>query len=315
MPCPHDRQQCIGPHRQSDMPIPPYPTADFIVIQADVAFGGFKTALNRPAGAGHVHCLCQGGGLRGKDDKGRQLRRLTYTTPDQQPAAPRRRHGGGQKQPVPVIPAGAFRTRASTAPRPAIHGQRREHRFDLLLPPAQPARRLARDGQPVGMFILFQPHSQPSVIAIDAVPGHPTGGHPRLEGLLQHAPCQRWLRGKRAFWRNPHQSAARTIIGPLLGEIQGAIEQSLPSSTRLGEKHPDLRVLHPACGATILTRDPRRMAPFVQKPRLVDDHDALGSAQMLHEIPTQIVSHGLRIPYGPPQQMLDPIGPALSTCA
>ena len=42
MPCPHDRQQCIGPHRQSDMPIPPFPRAHFVVIQPDLLFGQFN---------------------------------------------------------------------------------------------------------------------------------------------------------------------------------------------------------------------------------------------------------------------------------
>src|SRR5262245_38923511 len=88
VPGSHDRQQCIRPHRQGDMPIPPRPTADFIVIQADFAFCGFKTALNRPAGARGLRRFRQGGGLGGKDHKGRQVGGRTQTTPDQQPAAP-----------------------------------------------------------------------------------------------------------------------------------------------------------------------------------------------------------------------------------
>src|SRR5262245_32465028 len=95
VPCAQDRQQRVCPHGQSDMAIPAGPTPDLIVIQADFAFGGFKTALNRPARAGHLDGCCQGGGLRGKDDKGRQSRRIAQTAPDQQPAAPRWLHGTG----------------------------------------------------------------------------------------------------------------------------------------------------------------------------------------------------------------------------
>ena len=63
---PQHRQQRIGPHGQGDMPIPPRPTPDLIVIQAHFALGRFKAALNRPPRAGNLHGLCQCRGVRGR---------------------------------------------------------------------------------------------------------------------------------------------------------------------------------------------------------------------------------------------------------
>ena len=204
VPRPHDGQQRIRPHGQGDMPIPPRPTPHLVLIQAHFAFGGFKAALNGPAGAGHLHGFCQSGRLRGKDDKGRQVRRITHTPPHQQPAAPRGLHRRGQRQPAPVIPAGAFGARPGAVPRPALRRQRGQHRFHLALLPAQPDILLARDRQDIGALLGLQPHPQPPIIAIDAVARHPGWrAPPPAKARSSMPPGQLRLRGKR---RGPAES-------------------------------------------------------------------------------------------------------------
>jgi hypothetical protein len=54
---PHDRQKRLRPHGQCHMAIPSRPTADLIMIQPDLAFGGLETFFDRPAHASHAGCL------------------------------------------------------------------------------------------------------------------------------------------------------------------------------------------------------------------------------------------------------------------
>src|SRR5882724_13208830 len=102
------------------MPIPPRPTADFIMIQAHFPLGRFKELCNGPAGPRHPHQLLERGRLGSKDDVSLQLMWGTHTPPDQQPATPVQLQGLGPGQPTPVIPPRTFRAIARTVPRPAV---------------------------------------------------------------------------------------------------------------------------------------------------------------------------------------------------
>src|SRR5690348_18459610 len=58
---PHHGQIGMGEHRQSDMPVPARPTADFVLIQAALALGSFEAFFHRPALSRHHYHLRQGG--------------------------------------------------------------------------------------------------------------------------------------------------------------------------------------------------------------------------------------------------------------
>ena len=204
------------------------------MLSADVALRGFKTALHQPAGAGHVHGLGQCGGLRGKDDQGRQGRGGTHAAPSQPPAAPRRLPRGGQGQPGPVLPPGALGASTRTVPCPAVGGHGRKDRFDVPLLPPQPDIRFPRDGQGIGPFLRLPPPPPPPIIAIDAVARHPGGRYPRLAGLLQPALAQRRRRGQWSLGGNPRPGAGLTIRRPRLGQRAFPVKQGVPSRTSIG---------------------------------------------------------------------------------
>src|SRR6476660_6502767 len=74
------------------------------------------------------------------------------------------------------------------------------------------------------------------------------------------------------------------VVRPRLGEIQFAIQQDVPLSTRVGQKHPNLGILHAPCRPAILPGDPSRMLAFLEKPRLIKHEHGLRVAPMLDDV-------------------------------
>src|SRR5262249_6260435 len=50
----YDCQKRARHHRERDMPIPSRPGADFVVVEADLAFADLNTLFDRPALAGYL---------------------------------------------------------------------------------------------------------------------------------------------------------------------------------------------------------------------------------------------------------------------
>src|SRR5262245_13634065 len=290
------------------MPIPARPTAHFIVIQTDCAFRLFKRPFNGPPAPSHLYHGCQCRRAWRKHDVRRQVRGSAQTPADQEPAAPVRLPRCGQGQPQPVIPARPFGPGPGAQPLPALCPQRRQDAFDLVLPPRPPDIFFARDRQDIGVVLLFQPHPQPPVIAIDAIAGHPRGGHIRLEGPLEHVTRQVRFRGKTLLGRYPSVRATRTVLCPYLWEIEGAVQQGVAVHTRVRQKHPNLAILHPTCGATILTRYPNRLLALFEKPGFIEDQHRVWITHGLDQVGTQIITDSVCIPACPPQQMLETVG-------
>ncbi len=230
----NDLISVLGPHRPGDLPLPPCPTADYIVLSADVALRGFKTALHQPAGAGHVHGLGQCGGSAGQrrprpSGPWGHSRCAVPTASGATPAA-----SGRPRAARASPPTGALGASTRTVPCPAVGGHGRKDRFDVPLLPPQPDIRFPRDGQGIGPFLRLPPPPPPPIIAIDAVARHPGGRHPRLAGLLQPALAQRRRRGQRSLGGNPRPGAGLTIRRPRLGQRAFPVKQGVPSRTSIG---------------------------------------------------------------------------------
>src|SRR5262249_46236506 len=134
----------------------------------------------------------------------------------QEPTAPVRLPRRGPGQPTPGIPARPFGPVAGAPPLPALRHQRREDAFDLVLPTRPPDLCFPRDSHDRGVVLLFQPHPQPPIIPIDAGACSPRGGHPRLEGPLEHVTRQWRFRGKKRLGWYPSVLATRTGVCPYL---------------------------------------------------------------------------------------------------
>src|SRR5205823_1273125 len=141
-----------------------------------------------------------------------------------------------------------------------------------------------RDSQPRGALVLLQPHAQPSIVAIDAIARHPGCRHPCVESVLEHLACPLRLRGKRVLLEYTSALTALAVVRPRLRHIECTISQGMALPTGIGQKHPNLAMLHPASRPTILARHPSRLLPFFEKPSFSEDHDSLRVAQMLDHI-------------------------------
>src|SRR5262249_16486996 len=247
------------------MAIPSRPTPPFTWSQPDVAFGLFETPCNGPSAAGDLHHRCQPRRLRGKHHVRCELRRVVQTPAYPKPPTPVRLQRRGQGEPPPVIPAWAFRPIARTQPGPALSPQGRQKSFDLVLPTSTPDIFFSRDGQDMGVVVCLQPQPQRPMVPIDTLASHPRAWDPHVKGTLQHLLRQLRLGRQEARRWNPRTLAARGVVGPLFGEIEGPIEHEMTLGTRIGHKHPHLAIFHPPCCPTLLARHPCRMLAFFQQ--------------------------------------------------
>jgi hypothetical protein len=98
------------------------PTAYLIVVEPDLACGGFAACLDRPPGAPHPYQLLSRGVRGSRPDVIGHLGGITAAAPGQQPplALP---SWGSQRQPHPVIPPFASTTGATTQSAPDLRSQ------------------------------------------------------------------------------------------------------------------------------------------------------------------------------------------------
>jgi hypothetical protein len=97
--------------------------------------------------------------------------------------------------------------------------------------------------------------------------------------------------------------AAGLVIAPFFGQIKFAIHQYMAMPARIGQKHADLAVFDPTRGTTVLAGNARRVAPLFEKDGLIDNQYGIRSPWMVHNIGTQLVADGIRMPKNTPQQV------------
>src|SRR5262249_46204499 len=97
------------------------------------------------------------------------------------------------------------------------------------------------------------------------------------------------------------------IFGPLPGQVEFSVQESPAAPTREGQEHADLAILDPPGGAAVLPLDAGRLAPLLEEAGLVHNEHAVGVGQVFQRVGPEIVPDSLRIPVGPPQQVLDPV--------
>src|SRR4051794_35105480 len=80
----HDGQIGMGQHGQRDVTMPSRPGADLILVEPNLALGGLKAGLNRPAHAGDLDKGGEFYALRRERQIKGQLIRLLERAPDQE---------------------------------------------------------------------------------------------------------------------------------------------------------------------------------------------------------------------------------------
>ncbi len=182
--------------------------------------------------------------------------------------------------------------------------------LDRLLVGASPDAVGAGHRQDVAASLPFEPAAH-LVPAVDRVPHHPACRHPGAKCPRQE------LARQLAFGREAHPPrdmrllATLAIAHPLVGQIQGPVDEGGATLGGVEQEDPDLLVLSATRGPAVLARHAARLGPLLDEPRLVDDqHPAALVGQVLQDVGAQLVAHRLRVPVGGIQEALHALGPA-----
>jgi hypothetical protein len=107
--------------------------------------------------------------------------------------------------------------------------------------------------------------------------------------------------------------AAGQVVGPAAGQVQLPVDQRMPGRAGVGQEHPDLAVLDPPGGASVLASHPDRLGALLAEPGLIDHQHRSRIAEVLDHIAAQLVADRISIPAGLIQQPLHPVGHELTS--
>src|SRR4051794_41969628 len=100
------------------------------------------------------------------------------------------------------------------------------------------------------------------------------------EHALQHRSPDLGLGGERHIVRNAGVSAARAIIGPGLGQVERAGDESMPMAAGIGEEHANLTILDAPSRTGVLAGGARRLWAPLWKSPLIPHQEPHRNAQM-----------------------------------
>ncbi len=242
-------QEGVGKQNQGDMAIPAPVAAHFIVVEPKL-LGGVQVLFDVLAGAA------------GLDDDGQrriqgsvdqiigQFVGVVQAATDHEPVTTVHGASVHEGQACPVKEALAFGAQALREALP-VPGMERLLRHAGHITEQEAGAGLhthgfgRRDGQGVGVALLFQEAAQVRAVAIDRIGDHPADGQVSRLDALDHPLGQFGFgrKGKRVW--DVGSAPPRQISAPVFGHIQVAIDQGMAQCRHVGEKDADLAVLAP----------------------------------------------------------------------
>src|SRR3954467_7207772 len=78
--------------------------------------------------------------------------------------------------------------------------------------------------------------------------------------------------------------AALAIVGPVLGQVEFPVDQSMTLAAAIAQEHSDLAVLNTSSCASVLPRDTDRLGSFLQETGLVHDQNTIRRTRMFDHI-------------------------------
>src|SRR5918994_3463137 len=130
---------------------------------------------------------------------------------------------------------------------------------------------LTRESQHIGLLPLFEEHPKRPAVAVDTVGDHPRGLHLRLQSPPEHPFGKFGFGAHPDLLGHPGPLAPLLIQGPLLRQIQLPIDEGLPPTGGVGQKHPNLAVLPLADSAGVLALYTYALISLLDEAPLVDD--------------------------------------------
>ena len=99
--------------------------------------------------------------------------------------------------------------------------------------------------------------------------------------------------------------AAGLVVGPILGQVEPAVQRGVTGLRGVGQEDTDLAVVDLAQPAAPLAADAAGFGPLLGEPAGVDDDDAVGLGQRLADVLPQFGRHGLVVPLAGADEELD----------
>ena len=225
---------------------------------------------------------------------------------------PIRLRPGSYWQPTPIVEAWPFAALTSAQTLPLVIG------YLLGQPPRCHLRRAALRVGPQRLIVLHRQHITPAlllqpppqfpVIAVHRIPSYPAKGHTSRHRAADHPLGQLCFGAEGHPFRHTGFPPPRPVRRPFLGQVELPIQKGRAATAAIGQKHPDLTVLHLPRRAAVLPLHPHRLLALLQEPRLIHYQHPSGITQMLHHVPLQVVPNLVRVPVVHRQQPLHPIG-------
>ena len=298
----------MSQHGQCDMPIPPLPVANFIVIQSAFALGSLKTLLDLPALSGHSDQSFKRVSAGGSVTQIVSVLRLLFDTAPHQ----KRSHPPillREPHPRPVVEPFALAAETGGKALPCRCGQTlRNCLYPMLRQIRLPQALIRSHRQHIGHLPPLQKPAQFAIVAVHLVGSHPAAGCARIQCPPDHAPRQLRLSGKLDRLSNPGLPAAFSVLSPLLRKVKFPVHQRRALIAGITEKHANLAVLDAPSRAAILTLHTRRMLTLLQETRLIDDQHCVRAAQLFYRVAAYTIPHLVRIPASSIQKVLHSIG-------
>src|SRR5262249_31989123 len=162
---------------------------------------------------------------------------------------------------------------------------------------------VGRHGQQVALLPLPQLLPEPGAPAHLVVAADPGVRQPRA-AAAQHLQGQLVPRPEADRPGDPRPGPPPFVAGPRLGQVQADIDQGVLAAADVGQVDADLAVVDLAQAAAPLPLHPDRGTPLLGEGRRVEDQHAVGAAQLLADLASQLGEPGLVGPRGLADELL-----------
>ena len=95
------------------------------------------------------------------------------------------------------------------------------------------------------------------------------------------------------------------VVGPVLGQVEPAVQRGVAGRRGVGQEDADLAVVDLAQPAAPLAGDAAGLGPLLGEGAGVDDHDAVGLGEFLADVEPQFGHDGLVVPLARADEELD----------
>jgi hypothetical protein len=207
----------------------------------------------------------------------------------------------------PVVLPRTFAPVPGTRPLPharrECHRDRPDRRSDLAIE----ERLIRRHRQQVRLLVLLQEPPKVGVVPVHRAGRHPPRPHSQFPRPLHHPLGQLRLGGEHRLGRHTRRVTPPSVLGPLLRQVQGPIQQSAPLLACVGQEHAHLGVLDPPGGAGVLADHATRLGPLLEEPGLVHNRHPGRLAQVVVGVASQLIADCVGVPVGAGEEMLHPV--------